>query len=252
MKVRLIDYTGINAAEPADYAARLLIYAKNTRLTQGEETRTQIDAMTKQEVIKELQAIAKTIRSSWEFVDYTFEIRDVTRAFTHQLVRTRTASYAQQAQRVVNMFDFKTRKPATVAKNLVANELWDQLMTKIGATYSYFHDEAGIPAQDCRGVLPTNVLTNIIAKINLRTFADLCGKRDNLRAQDEYHDAVVLMKQAVLKVHPWAEIFLSPERTRTPHLDEILREQLGSASPVDKPRLNAALKELDALKGIWG
>jgi len=252
MKVRLIDYTGINAAEPADYAARLLIYAKNTRLTQGEETQAQIAAMGAAQISEELKAIATTIRSSWEFVDYTFEIRDVTRAFTHQLVRTRTASYAQQAQRVVDMSDFEARKPATIANNPAASEIWDQLMVSISAAYSYFHDEAGIPAQDCRGVLPTNVYTNIIDKMNLRTFADLCGKRDNLRAQDEYHEVVVAMKQEVLRVHPWTEIFLSPERTRTPHLDEILREYLGTASPVDKPRLNAALKELDALKGIWG
>lgn len=251
MNVRLIDYTGINAADPADYAARLLIYAKNTRLTQGEETQAQIAKMSAEDVIKELDGISKTIRSSWEFVDYTFEIRGVTRAFTHQFVRTRTASYAQQAQRVVDMAGFEWLTPDTVRADVNCIEAWDALMHQIDQCYQFLHAH-GIPAQDCRGVLPTNVLTNIIAKMNLRTFADLVGKRDNLRAQGEYHGVAIEMKAEVLRAHPWTLPFLNPERTATPSLDAILAEVMGAMSPVDQPRLNAALKELDALKGIWG
>src|SRR5690606_21060936 len=112
-KVTLISYTGHGHPDPL-YAARLLAYAKNTRLEQGEETRAKIEAMSEEELSKELEYIAGTIRSSWEFVDYTFEIKDVTRAFTHQLVRTRTASYAQQAQRVVDMGHFSAMKPETI------------------------------------------------------------------------------------------------------------------------------------------
>lgn len=251
MHVRLIDYTGIHASDPADYAARLLIYAKNTRLTQGEETRQRVAGMSTEERNTELDAISKTIRSSWEFIGYTFEIIGVTRAFTHQFVRTRTASYAQQAQRVVNMTDFATRKPKTVENDPLASRLWDDLMTHISTAYGTMR-ELNVPAQDCRGVLPTNVLTNIISHMNLRTLADLVGKRDNLRAQDEYHEVIVLMRECVERVHPWVHCFLYPERTQTPNVDAILSELLGTASPVDTPRLNAALKELDALKGIWG
>lgn len=250
MKVTLIDFTGAGHADPADYAARLLIYTKNTRLTQGEETREKILQMDTMKIKEELNYIATTIRSSWEFVDYTFEVQGVTRAFTHQFVRTRTASYAQQAQRVADMSEFESLLPATVVLNNKAG-LWTTCMQMINSVYKELR-EVGVPAQDARGVLPTNVLTNIIAKMNLRTLADLVGKRENLRAQDEYADVIRQMKIAVQRVHPWVEPFINPERTRTPALDALLKDALGNSSPIDKPEVNKALKELDALKGIWG
>lgn len=251
-KVELIDYTGCGRPNAAEYAARLLVYAKNTRLTQGADTRAQIAAMKKHDLEAELDKISKTIRSSWEFCDYTFEVTGVTRAFTHQFVRTRTGSYAQQAQRVVDLRNgFTTRLPETV-KNVGKEGLWNLVMGCIGSGYKELR-EAGVPSQDARGVLPTNVHTNIIAKFNLRTVADLVGKRENLRAQDEYADDVMpQMKAEVLRVHPWTDKFLNPERTKTPALDAILRRLLGEQSPVDAPEINDALKELDALKGTWG
>lgn len=254
MKVTLISYTGHGHPDPL-YAARLLAYTKNTRLEQGEETRAKIEAMSEDELQSELNYIAGTIRSSWEFVDYTFEVQGVTRAFTHQLVRTRTASYAQQAQRVVDMGSFEALKPETVSNvddlDILGISQWDVLMENIANTYQHYQD-LGVPNQDCRGVLPTNVLTNIIVKANLRTMADLLAKRKNLRAQGEYGAVAQGMEEAILSVHPWAHPFLSPERTRTPALDNLLKEALGNASPIDRPALNAALKELDMLKAVWG
>lgn len=249
MKTTLIDYTGKGSGDPME-AARLLVYTKNTRLEQGATTRTKVSLMTPEELRKELDYIATTIRSSWEFVDYTFEVQDVTRAFTHQLVRTRHGSYAQQAQRVVDMRSFRSLVPQTVV-DAGKIPVWDKCMTAIADAYQELA-KAEIPTQDCRGVLPTNVLTNIIVKWNLRTFADIVGKRENLRAQGEYADVVRSMVANVLEVHPWVEPFLYPERTRTPALDALLKEALGDKSPIDAPQVNLALKELDALKGTWG
>lgn len=250
MKCELLDYTGATSDDPW-YAAKLLIYTKSTRLTQNEETRSTIDNMSEQEMNEQLDYISKTIRSSWEMVEYTFQITDVTRAFTHQLVRTRTASYAQQAQRVVDMSSFDTLMPETVRANEDCARAWDTCMTVIANTYA-FMQERGIPNQDCRGVLPTNVLTNIIMKANLRTMADILAKRKNMRAQGEYGAVAREMEALIIAVHPWAEEFLNPERNRTPALDALLKRELGSGGPLDKPELNAALKELDALKEVWG
>jgi len=250
MKVTLIDWTGAGSSDKL-YAARLLAYTKNTRLTQGEETRAKMDAMTETELMIELDYMSKTIRSSWEMVDVKFEIQGVTRAFTHQLVRTRYGvSFAQQAQRVVDMSNFETRLPETV-KRFGKASVWDATMDMIAKTYQNLM-AAGVPAQDARGVLPTNVLTNIIARFDLRAFADLCGKRDNPRAQDEYTDVVIAMKAEVYKIWPWAKLFCEPDRIATPALDKLMRDLLGTSGPTEKPVLNAALKELDALKMIWG
>jgi len=201
--------------------------------------------------LRELDYIAKTIRSSWEFIDYTFEIVDVTRAFTHQFVRTRTGSYAQQSQRSTNMEGFGVYVPKTVRDNRAAMFHWGEAIAAIERNYLTLI-RLGIPTEDARGLLPTNILTSIIAKFNLRTVADICAKRDNLRAQGEYTEVVRAMRECVYEVHPWAKSFIEPERTQTPAINTLLKDWLGNATPVSKPMINDALKELDALKGVWG
>ena len=88
MKVKLINYT--------DDAKNLLLFTKNTRLMNVENAYDAIKKWPDEKKQGELDYMLRTIKSSWEFVEYTFDIRDVTRAFTHQFVRTRQASYAQQ------------------------------------------------------------------------------------------------------------------------------------------------------------
>ncbi len=252
MKVTLIDYTGAGTLDPASYAARLLVYTKSTRLTQGEDTRKAIDAMTWAEIVEQLDYIAKTIRSSWEFIDYTFEISGVSRAFTHQFVRTRTGSYAQESQRTVSKEGgFDSIMPDAFRGKWKAERLWEDGMEMIGGLYDDLCGE-GYSPQDARGVLPTNVSTNIIAKFNLRTMADLIPKRESTRAQGEYTKVARAMADAMLKVHPWIDAFLWPERTATPAVDKILRDLVGNACPAEKPAINAALKEVEALKKVWG
>jgi flavin-dependent thymidylate synthase len=250
MKVTLIDHTGKGHGDEL-YAAKLLIYTKKTRLEQGISTRAEVSVMSSKEVYAELSEIARTIRSSWEFVDFTFEILGVTRAFTHQLVRTRHGSYAQQAQRVADMRGFGYLLPETVKEDKDFTSEWINHMSKTSELYADMVD-AGIPAQDARGVLPTNIHTNIIAKFNLRTFAELVGKRENLRAQGEYADVVRAMLAEVMNYMPWVEPFVHPERTRTPMLDTLMRGLLGDKSPAEHPEINAILKEIDLLKGTWG
>lgn len=251
MKVALIDYTGIGSVDQM-FAARLLAYTKNTRLEQGMDTRIKFQEMNRDDLMKELDYIAKTIRSSWEFIHYTFEITGVTRAFTHQFVRSRNWSFAQQSQRAMNLTGFETRIPETVRANSSLLAKWHRVMELIDKTYDAFQIE-GIPNQDCRGILPTNITTSIIAGCNLRSFADTVAKRgESLRAQGEYREVVELMAQAVLKVHPWVEPFIDPDRLKTPALTKLLSEQLGQAAAIDKPAINEAIKELELLKGTWG
>jgi flavin-dependent thymidylate synthase len=249
MKVSLIDFTGYGCNDMWR-AARLLIYSKNTRLEQGEDTRNKVLRMNNDKLIEELHAISMTLRSSWEFVDFTFEVKDVTRAFTHQLVRTRTASYAQQAMRVVDMQGFKTLVPETVKERRLDDQ-WDLHMAHTDDLYTTMI-QLGVPSEDARGILPTNILTNILVKFNLRTFADLVGKRENLRAQGEYADVVREMKRLAIGEMPWLDMFLNPKRTHTPSLDAILKTMLDGRPPAQVPAVNNALKELDMLKGTWG
>ena len=120
----------------------------------------------------ELDYMLQTIKSSWEFIDYVFDIRDVTRGFTHQFVRTRQASYAQQSQRTVDMQGFSYSVPEKIANDEKAKLIYDQTMELINMRYQQLR-ELGVHAEDARGVLPTNIHTNIVAKFNLRTLHEM-------------------------------------------------------------------------------
>jgi flavin-dependent thymidylate synthase len=149
-----------------------------------------------------------TIRSSWEFVDYVFMIEGVTRAFTHQLVRHRVGtSFAQQAQRVVNMTDFEYIATGTIRdadETSMAGAIYEQTMIGINEGYQALL-RAGANPQDARGVLPTNVSTNICFKANLRTLNGMCAERLCVKAQGEFQDVMRTIRLAVCAVHPWAE-----------------------------------------------
>ena len=247
-EVTLIDYTGMHS-DDALWAAKKLIYTKSTRLEQGSSTWDSIFSMSDEEVKSQIDYIRDSVRSSWEFVTFTFQVKKVTRGFTHQLVRTRTASFAQQSQRVVNMSGFSYGCGPVVAADPDMMSEYERCMEGIDSSYQKLIG-MGAPAQDARGVLPTAVDTSIIVELNLRTLADLAAKRDNPRAEGEYHKVFIQMAQVAIARLPWIEEFLYPPRSSTPALDEILIEIRGDRSPVEQDRLNTAMKELDRLKGV--
>lgn len=207
MQVSLIDYTGFGSADPARRAAEVLLFTKSTRLTLSPSLMETIQKLSSETVEEELAYIANTIPSSWEFIDYTFLIEDVTRAFTHQFVRTRTASYAQQTMRVLAMGEFGYETGPTINSSHGRIQIYDDTMDAIKRGYhSLVQDGAAI--EDARGVLPTNILTNIAVKMNLRTFSGMARKRASSRTQGEYRSVMEAMKAEVLRVHPWVSLFL--------------------------------------------
>ena len=214
MKVKLVECTP-NAKD-------LLIFTKNTRLLNVEDAYDEIKDWPEDKKQEELDYMLQTIKSSWEFIDYVFEIRDVTRAFTHQFVRTRTGSYAQQSQRTVDMEGFGYYTPPRISENEIAKAIYDECMQKIN---EYYHDLREIvPAEDARGVLPTNIHTNIVAKFNLRTLHETAKSRLSPRAQGEYQQVFKLMVDEVVKVHPWAEPFLTPTEWSAPSMAKPLNK----------------------------
>ena len=214
MKVQLISYT--------DDAVNLLLFTKNTRLMNDDDAYSQIAEWPNEKKQEELDYMLQTIRSSWEFIDYTFNIRDVSRGFTHQFVRTRQASYAQQSQRTVDMSGFGYYTPPRIAENEVAKALYDVAMNQINDSYQALREI--VPAEDARGVLPTNIHTNIVAKFNLRTLSEMAKSRLSPRAQGEYQEVFKLMVSEVVAVHPWAEPFLTPTEWAAPSMYKALNK----------------------------
>ena len=240
MKVTLIDHT--------QRALEKLIYTRSTRLTQGHDTRSQIDKMTADEKLALVKEVARTIPSSWEFVNYTFEIKEVTRAFTHQFVRTRTGSYAQQTMRMLNKECFSYETPDTVNLNQKALERYQECMSDIQSCYDELID-MGIPIEDARGVLPTNIHTNIIAQFNLRTLADMAKSRTGGRTQNEYRTVFEAMAKEVIAIHPWTKSFLFPSRWGELHKLEGNMNEMMYATGDERDKLRTdCLKIIDKCK----
>lgn len=205
MNVQLINYT-----QNADV---LLVFTKQTRLTLTTTLMHDMAQWPAEKIQAELAYMANTIPSSWEFVQYVFAIEGVSRAFTHQFVRTRTGSYAQQSMRVVNMADFAYVYTERNHTNPDAMVRIDRCLQEIKACYQDLM-AMGQPEEDARGILPTNISTNIVAGFDLRALSDLVKARTGGRTQQEYQRVAGAMADCVLAVHPWAEPFLFGQRHR--------------------------------------
>jgi len=185
-------------------ALTLLLYTKNTRLQAG-QTFQDIQQWPEEKKLEHLAYMRDTIKSSWEFVNYTFEITGVTRAFTHQLVRTRNGRYAQESMRTVDVRAAEVHRPNF--DSIIHDNNWDIMADDAMQNYEQLVD-SGVAPQDARGILPTNVCTSIIAQFSLRTLHEMGAVRLCTRTQGEYQDVFRAMKKAVVEVHPWAEDFI--------------------------------------------
>lgn len=241
MEVKLINYT--------QDAEDVLLFTKSTRLALTPGLLDEIKSWPRERKLAELAYMANTIPSSWEFVDYTFAITGVSRAFTHQFVRNRHGSYAQQSMRVVGMNDFDYVWP----RRLLDNETLDAAQSRgiIQDTNAFIKESyrrlirRGIPAEDARGILPTNIATNIVAKFNLRTMSELAKSRTGGRTQGEYITVTNAMCDEVLRVHPWAEQFLFPhQRNAFDEIEEFAERAFGG----DLLRKGELLKIVDRMR----
>lgn len=186
----------------------LLLFTKQTRLSMDNGLMEEVKAWPEEKKAKELAYMLDTIQSSWEFVDYVFSIEGVSRAFTHQFVRTRQGSYAQQSQRTVNMGEYDYIYTGASLENKEVAKQYAMVNDNIQASYNYLTTELKEPPQDARGILPTNISTNIIAKFNLRTISDMAKLRLCTRTQGEYQNIFREMRKAIIAVHPWTDKFI--------------------------------------------
>jgi len=186
VKVELIDYQ-INALE-------ILLMTKSTRLKGA--TLAEIMNMTISEKLEHYSYMKDTIKSSFEFVHYIFNIQGVSRAFTQQLERTRTQSYAEQSLRATDVRD-------SPVYNFGLCTSYDDAVSVSIRAYEEMVD-SGIPIQDARGVLPINITTNIIVGTNLRSLHETAKVRLCVRTQGEYQEVFKEMRRLIGIVHPWA------------------------------------------------
>jgi thymidylate synthase (FAD) len=136
-----------------------------------------------------------------EHTSFTFAISDVSRSLTHQLVRHRIASYAQQSQRYVNLNEPNYVTPPKIAKNRNMKKAYDETMKNIWNQYNKLL-EMDIPAEDARYILPNSACTNIMVTMNARSLLNFFELRCCLHAQWEIRNLANKMLVEVKKVAP--------------------------------------------------
>jgi len=133
-----------------------------------------------------------------EMIQFVFGFEGVTRAFTHQLVRVRLASYMQQSQRFTKFEDgLDVKKPESIKNDPTASANWDNTILCIEDTMLSMH-AMGIPTEDIRGLYPTNIKTNIIQCISYSSLRHMLSHRMCTQAQKSEWVSVTKQIKAIV------------------------------------------------------
>lgn len=125
----------------------------------------------------------------------TVEFNDVSRGFTHELVRHRLAAITQESTRYVDESDFRVVIPPTKDSDAKVVELNLPDGGKLMVSFRDWMDlneqmyrglrKAGWIPEDARQVLPTGIKSQIVFTANFREWRHLLGLRTNTRAHWE-------------------------------------------------------------------
>ena len=192
MNVKLIGFTPNPEKLPAMAA----------KLTHSKTKPEDLDKSSEKELNAILEYVMKLGHTSViEHTCFTFAISDVSRSLTHQLVRHRIASYAQQSQRYVNLNEPNYVVPPTIEKDKEMKKAYEETMENIWNEYNKLLD-MNIPAEDSRYVLPNATCTNIVVTMNARSLLNFFELRCCLHAQWEIRKLANKMLHEVKKVAP--------------------------------------------------
>ncbi len=137
-----------------------------------------------------------------EHAVFSFAAEGISRALTHQLVRHRLASFAQQSQRYV-AFDggFAYETPPTIKADSELASRYHEEMQRIAELYTDLR-QSGIAAEDARFILPNASHSRLIMTMNARELRHFFRLRCCRRAQWEIRKLATAILVEVLKVAP--------------------------------------------------
>jgi len=105
-----------------------------------------------------------------EMMNFVFLFRDVPRSWTHQLVRTRMASYVQESTRFYGKKGvYKVLAPKTSVVDHHINKYYFEGNVTAIQSYVNMMDEGIVSNEDARQVLPQSFLTNVFVGIDMKT-----------------------------------------------------------------------------------
>jgi len=154
------------------------------------------------------------LQTPLEMIHTLWLLQDVTRAFTHQLVRYRVGtSFVQESMR---FFGMKGVFKVLITHSAADPNIWTEVPDGLHAIHQPNLDEymravcvsigtyvelieRGVPSEDARGVLPTNILTNIYFDCSFRTLQGIFPQRLCCQAQQgEWQPILNEMRDIIL------------------------------------------------------
>lgn len=131
-----------------------------------------------------------------EMVFMVFLVNNVSRAMTHQFVRTRLASFVQESMRFLGQ---KNEYNVLMSTRLGvrAREIY---MRSVTSSVKDYEDllELGTSSEDARGALPTNIMTSLFVGLPLNSLQHIYEQRMCCQAQPgEWQPMLTKMKEAI-------------------------------------------------------
>lgn len=169
------------------------LYQDIERVRAPEDWQTAQDAMS-----------GKVLPNCLEAVKLTFGIEGVSRASTHQLVRSRVGvGFGQQGGRDNNWSDFNFRRPTTwnnTSIDLVRRT--DELVQELDILYQDLLAN-GVPFQDARYILPMGLETALVGTYNLLALKGTLQRRLCNRMMWETNFIARRMADETVRALPW-------------------------------------------------
>ena len=144
-------------------------------------------------------------RGHWSplrFANATFRIADISRACSHQIVRTAHAGFLQRSQRYAVQTD---------PGRIVIPDSWKRhegaywsAMQAIDAMKSAYHALllAGVPKEDARNILPEGSYTSLVMTGNFQMWHHWLGERTTLQAQWEIRAVALAIQGELARIAP--------------------------------------------------
>ena len=186
------------------------------------------------------EQVEKThLKAPLEFVKFHFFLEGVDRAFTHQMVRQRTAVYAQESMRFAVKEDLSAETPLPPSLMGLKEDdprvlAWRRALSGVEEAYNQLVN-SGVPAEDARGLLPHATTTRLNYSTDLRALLDHAGNR--LCTQAQYHWRVVFTKiRQAIREFPMEETKRSWTKQTGGHPDDMpfSRSEIDNAWQFDR------------------
>lgn len=174
------------------------------RMYEGKPTYSLKD-ITDEERANYAQQVQQThLKAPLEFVKFHFFIEGVTRSFTHQMVRQRTAVFAQESMRFAVKDNFAEEAHMPPGIRQASRDIQDRVYEHNQRTqelYNYLIAN-GVPAEDARESLPHSTTTRLNYSTDLRNLADHSGNRLCTQAQFIWRDVFKKIVKSIAEYSP--------------------------------------------------